>query len=254
MASSTISSMMDLSAKYCQGDDSKKHTKAMAADAENTDQEFHLCNEIFKRMDPEVYLARVESKFFSGIDNEEDNTADQEVTLDRGDALMDKHYQKAKNGDRPKYSEHLDLYQQMRNPEISPCGAREEIMQKIVDIGPKFIYTMGCEYCGLRDEGLIYMERLRELSDNNKERYFYTTAKGTIHGWLSGSTSYGNGEPEPTGNSKMDQNRRQWNKLCNEWAERIEERIYMRAFEDGEEYGDHPEDEKHSSASSSDEE
>ena len=117
----------------------------------------------------------------------------------------------------------------MANPEISPCAASDEIMQKIVDFGPKFIYTMGCQYCGLRDEGLIYMERLRELSDNDTERYFYSTAARTIHGWLSGSTSYGNGEPEPTGNSKLDQNRRQWNSLCNDWIERIQQRILKKA-------------------------
>lgn len=220
---------MDLSAKYCQGDDSKKNTGNMADDAENTDQESHVCHELFLRMDPDKYLKRVESKYFSGVEESmKDMVADQDVNLEFGDALTDKHYQNAKHGKRPKYTEHLALYQQMRNPEISPCGASDEIMKKIVEYGPKFIYTMGCQYCGLRDEGLIYMERLRELSDDNKDRYFYTTAKATIHGWLSGSTSYGNGEEEPTGYSKQDQNRRQWNKLCNEWAEIIQEKIYDR--------------------------
>ena len=221
MASSTINSMMDLSSKYWgELDLGRKECGKLADDAENTDQKDHPMHQLYQNMNPEKYLARV----------------DKEYTKQEGKtykAICDESYLKKKSGKRAKYTPHPKLYAQMKNPEISPCAADDEVFEAIVKYGPKFIYTMGCEYCGLRDEGLIYMERLRELSNQNKDRYFYSTADLCIHGWLTGSTSWGNGEPVPNASetSKVANARRQWNELCEEWADRIQSRILDRADE-----------------------
>lgn len=122
------------------------------------------------------------------------------------------------------HTEHPQLYAYMANELVSPLAASDETFKLLVgEKGPKFVYVMGSQYCGLRDEGLIYIERLKENEEtvHKRGRFFASTAARTIHGWINGSTSYGNGEPEPTGSDKMSMARREWDALLREWVDRV---------------------------------
>lgn len=217
MASSTATSMIDLTNKYGNlGCDGKRDQKKLFADTENTDQDGHPMYHLFKRMDPEKYLPRVDPRLFSGHMDQTD------VYIPS--SLEDEHYLKAKRGNREKYTEHPQLYAYMANELVSPLAASDETFKLLVgEKGPKFVYVMGSQYCGLRDEGLIYIERLKENEEtvHKRGRFFASTAARTIHGWINGSTSYGNGEPEPTGSDKMSMARREWDALLREWVDRV---------------------------------
>ena len=122
------------------------------------------------------------------------------------------------------HTEHPQLYAYMANELVSPLAASDETFKLLVgEKGSKFVYVMGSQYCGLRDEGLIYIERLKENEEtvHKRGRFFASTAARTIHGWINGSTSYGNGEPEPTGSDKMSMARREWDALLREWVDRV---------------------------------
>jgi len=222
MASSTATSMIDLTNKYGNlGYDGRKDQKKLFADTENTDQENHPMHYLFKRMDPKKYLPRVDTRLFTGhMDGHNEPCS-----------LTDEHYMRDKYGKRDKYEEHPRLYTYMADELVSPVAASDDTFQLLVEKGPKFVYLMGCQYCGLRDEGLIYIERLKEHApeDERDKRFFASTAARTIHGWISGSTSYGNGEPEPTGGDNMAHARREWDALCRQWVDRVKDDILEHA-------------------------
>jgi len=234
MAASTSKSMAELTSYYGGIDVNKKILAGMSDYVENSYREGHPMHEYYARMDPEKYLRRVtDTTLFSGNMGSDERAVGEH-------ALDNRFYAKAKRseGYNHKFPDHgsiTRLNELMADELVSPGCASDETFKLIVEKGPRFIYLMGSQYCGLRDEGIIYMERLKEQCQilaqefpdragefNAEERYLCHTAGRTIHGFISGSTSFGRGDPGA-------KERREWDELYMTWIRTVKDKLLVRA-------------------------